>query len=274
MNRLAELWIAGVLLLALIAAHPADAGQVAVPDSPAIATPNSTASRSVNPGLREQFLERTNPDAMRVLRFWFEEWDEDIERRGKGTFNPKWFPRGTLGIEGMKAVDRVIRERFTRLFDAAVAEALDWRIETNPYENLAYIILIDQFSRHIYRGSARAFEHDALALAAAELNIERRFYAYYFTGYQKLFVVAPLIHHEELGTQERSLRYLKALNEHADHRYEFLGVLKKAVAHYQVILMFGRFPHRNERLGRPHSALEAAYLGKQGAPGFIDGSKW
>ena len=105
-------------------------------------------------------------------------------------------------------------------------------------------------------------------------NVERGFHRYYFTGYQKLFVVYPLMHHESLASQEMCMYLLKAINENPDYPYQFLNAMQKGMEHLQVIFMFGRFPHRNERLGRETTTMEQAYLEMKGTKGFIDGSKW
>ncbi len=228
----------------------------------------------VDPVLQKQLLRSMHPEAATVLRFWFEEWEDDMVTRGKGQFNQKWFPNGPDGVMGSRHVDQIITKKFAGLFNQAVNGGLDWDIEHNPFDNLAYILLIDQFSRHIHRGTPEAYANDALGLKAARTNVGNGFYRYYFTGYQKLFVVAPLVHHEDLTSQQQALVYLKQLNEDPQHPYEFLSVLRSAMDHYQMILMFGRFPHRNPRQGRTDTLLETAYLSKQGSDGFIDGSKW
>lgn len=228
---------------------------------------------------RQRHLVDTDPAAMRVLHFWFEEWDQDLLEGGKGRYNDKWFPHGEKGVEGSKEVDRIIRERFLPIFETATdgsqgPSELGWEIRINPYENLAFIILIDQFARNMFRGSERSYRHDDLALQAAKFNLEECFHAYYFTGYQKLFVVYPFMHDEDLASQRLSLLYLKQLNEDSDHQYEFLNAFQKGMEHYQVILMFDRFPHRNVRRGRLSTEREKAYFEKNAEPGFIDGSKW
>jgi uncharacterized protein (DUF924 family) len=126
----------------------------------------------------------------------------------------------------------------------------------------------------MFRGTPEAYQHDRLALDAARHNVERGFYNYYFTGYQRLFVVYPLMHHELLASQEMCLYLLKAINEQPGYQFQFLNAMQKGVEHYQVIFMFGRFPHRNERLGRKDTQLESAYLAMKGTQGFVDGSKW
>jgi len=223
---------------------------------------------------QQSFLLKTHPQAKDILKFWFEEWDQDMQSKGTGKYNDKWFPHGPTGVEGSKETDRIIRERFMATFEKAIDDQLEWDIENNPYENLAYILLLDQFTRNMFRGSEKSYQYDHLSRAAVKRNIEQNFSIYYFTGYQKLFVVYPLMHHENLASQALSLDYLKDINEHSEHRYAFLNALQKGIEHYQIILMFDRFPHRNIRLDRKDTELEAAYLAKQGSKGFVDGSKW
>jgi uncharacterized protein (DUF924 family) len=264
--------------LSLCIALAACAGQAlqpaadAAPQSTAVAPAREASAITVQD--RDAWLARTDSAALDVLRFWFEEWDEDRIGGGKGRYNDKWFPHGPLGAAGSEQIDREIRERYGALFQQAVAGDLGWAIDENPYENLAFVLLIDQFARNMFRGTPQAYEHDALGLAAARTNVEKRFYRYYYTGYQKLFVVYPLMHHESLDSQDMCLYLLKAINESPDHRYQFLNAMYKGMEHRQVIYLFGRFPHRNERLGRPTTPMERAYLGMKGTAGFIDGAKW
>ncbi|MEB3342607.1 DUF924 family protein [Okeania sp.] len=227
-----------------------------------------------NPDQQQHFLEKTDPKAIEILRFWYEQWDNDIVKGGKGVYNSKWFPHGPAGAAGSQEVDKQIREKFSKTFDAAVEGKLTWEIDTNPYENLAYILLIDQFSRNMFRGTNKAYKYDNLGLAAADKNLQGCFFNYYFTGYQKLFVVYPFMHDENLASQKRSLEFLKIINEDEEHRYEFLNAFQKAFEHYQMIFMFDRFPHRNSRRGRPNKDNERSYLEKMQTLGFVDGSKW
>ena len=246
--------------------------------SPVTAEMSSAAapfqSHQVNKTEQQRFLQAANPQALAVLRFWFEEWDQDITAGGKGQYNNKWFPHGPKGAEGSKAVDAEIRNKFMSTFDDLLSGKQQWDIDNNPFDNLAYVLVFDQFTRNMFRGEDKAYQHDDLSRKAVKRNIEKGFYNYYFTGYQKLFIVYPLMHHENLNSQELSLKYLKAINEHPEHRYEFLNALQKGVEHYQVIFMFDRFPHRNVRRDRKDTPNEAAYLAKKGTAGFVDGSKW
>ncbi len=236
--------------------------------------PHSYGDMQSSQAQRLAMLENTHPEALRLLKFWYEEWEQDIANGGKGKYNDKWFPHGPLGAEGSKEVDEIIRKEFLSTFEKVLSKDIQWDIENNPYENLAYVLLFDQLTRNMFRGTEKAYENDQLALDAVKINLENNFSRYYFTGYQKLFLVYPLMHHENIESQSQSLAYLKALNEHPDHRYEFLNALQKGVEHYQVILMFDRFPHRNVRQDRTNTELEAAYLSKKGTKGFVDGSKW
>ena len=236
--------------------------------------PEVAARTAPTEGEKASWLLRTSPEALSVLRYWFEEWDEDRLEGGKGRYNDKWFPHGPLGAAGSAGVDREIREKFLDLFERVVSGESNWNVKENPYENLAYILLIDQFARNMFRGTPRAYEHDPLALEAARLNVQKGFYRYYFTGYQKLFVVYPLMHHESLESQAMCLYLLRAINESPDYPYQFLNAMQKGMEHYQMIFMFGRFPHRNERLGRENTLKENAYLEMKGTKGFVDGSKW
>ena len=263
-----------LLMAACAVQEPLQAQVAASPETKYVYSPDSANIGASETTQRERWLAVTDARAMDILKFWFEEWDEDRLNGGKGRYNDKWFPHGPLGAEGSKEIDREIRERYVNLFQQAVSGRLDWNIEENPYENLAFILLIDQFSRNMFRGTPQAYEHDPLALDAARLNVEKGFHRYYFTGYQKLFVVYPLMHHESLASQEMCLYLLKSINEQPDYPYQFLNAMQKGVEHLQVIFMFDRFPHRNERLGRSTTAQEQAYLAMKGTQGFIDGSKW
>jgi uncharacterized protein (DUF924 family) len=254
--------------------QPLHSHSMETPDNTHVYSPNTTDKNGFETGKRDNWLAATDPAAIDVLKFWFEEWDEDQIAGGKGRYNDKWFPHGPLGAAGSKEIDLEITNRYLDLFNDVVSGQLKWNIDENPYENLAYILLIDQFARNMFRGTPQSYEHDPLALEAARLNVKKDFHRYYFTGYQKLFVVYPLMHHESLASQEMCLYLLKAINEQPNYPYQFLNALQKGVEHYQMIFMFGRFPHRNERQNRTDTNQEQDYLRMIGTSGFVDGSKW
>ncbi|MCY4328548.1 MAG: DUF924 domain-containing protein [Endozoicomonadaceae bacterium] len=225
---------------------------------------------SIQPADREKMLATASPRAMDVLKFWFEKWDQDKISGGRGEYNSKWFPEGHNPAHD----DQRLRELFLDLFEKAVHQKLNWNIQQNPYDNLAWVLLTDQFPRGMFRGTPASYKYDKLALSAAKINVQKHFSNYYFTGYQKLFVTYPFMHDEKLESQQECINLITELNETPGFYYEFLLALKRAYEHYQMIAMFGRFPHRNKRLNRESTELEKIYLSKKGSPGYIDGSQW
>lgn len=192
-----------------------------------------------------------------ILTFWFGSAELDAPVDGGRT--RLWFSRSDT-------FDREIDERFGADVEAALAGDLDsWR--GKPASELALILLCDQFTRNIYRGTTRAFAGDALALETALAVIER--------GddckmglYQRAFLGIPLEHSEAPGIQQRSVAYFERLRNNylngaegaaaAESFYEY------ALAHQQVIDDFGRYPHRNDILGRPSTDAEQHWLDQGG----------
>jgi len=153
------------------------------------------------------------------------------------------------------ALDRVIGDRFGALRDAVLAGGAEgWR-ET-PERLLAAIILLDQFSRNLHRGTAEAFAADPLALALTHVAIERGWEERY-TVDERQFLYMPLMHAEDAAMQALSV-----------DRFEQLGkadALAFARDHRDVVVRFGRFPSRNAALGRSSTAAELDYLAQPGA---------
>lgn len=172
-----------------------------------------------------------------VLSFWFVE-----------TKPYRWFHTD-------RAFDASLRARFGALHRAAAARRLDvWR--AHPRHSLALIILLDQFSRNMYRGDARAFAEDAHALDIATEAIRRRF-DFLYGAKERAFFYLPFMHSEDLSAQERAVALFKArLPDSTNLRY--------AVQHHAIIRRFGRFPHRNRILGRASTADETAFLERGG----------
>lgn len=166
-----------------------------------------------------------------VLKFW-----EEVGPDG-------WF-------ESSEARDREITERFSRVHARAAAGDLDGWAGT-PRGALALIIVLDQFSREIYRNDARAFASDRAARRVAERAIgkgEDRKVAMPL----RLFFYMPFEHSERLVDQNRAVSLMHATGDHAYLHY--------AVIHREAIRRFGRFPHRNPLLGRHTSPAERSYL--------------
>ncbi|WP_201316057.1 DUF924 family protein [Dyella sp. EPa41] len=182
-----------------------------------------------------------------VLEFWFDPAAE-----------VHWFDRDD-------AFDAHVRERFGAALDAAVRGELDgW--EATPEGWLALLIVLDQFSRNIYRDDARAWSHDAkaqaLALAGVARGDDQR-----LAPLRRLFAYLPLEHAEDLSLQRHCVQLFERLVEplSAGQRAQFENFLDYARRHHDVIERFGRFPHRNAVLGRPSTDAEQAYLARPGS---------
>ena len=149
--------------------------------------------------------------------------------------------------------DQKIRDMFEETWEAACSGALSLWL-TYPSGTLAYIILTDQFSRNMFRGSGQAFSSDRLALAASKAAVERKWDMKIDEPARQFFYL-PLMHSENLMDQERAVRMFLT-------RMPRTGAsnLMHAKAHRQVIRQFGRFPYRNEALDRKVLGGEGAYL--------------
>jgi len=176
-----------------------------------------------------------------ILQFWFEDIDQSC-----------WFKKDP-------EFDRELTQRFGDTLARAKNDQLDAWCHT-PRGRLTLIIVLDQFSRNIYRDSPGAFEADPKALqltvdgirdgADEDLSLEQRSFFY-----------LPLRHAEDLAMQELGLVKTRELN---DAGY---GTDKYALNHLELIERFGRFPHRNAVLGRRNTPDEDEYL-KDGSAGF------
>ena len=153
------------------------------------------------------------------------------------------------------ALDAEIAHRFGKIRDAVLAGgAAGWR--GSPDELLAAIILLDQFSRNIHRGTAGAFAGDRLALALTRAAIERGWDAAIEAG-RRAFLYMPLMHAEDPAAQRESIACFTRLGDAENLAY--------AREHAAVIARFGRFPSRNAALGRLSTPEEEAYLSQPGA---------
>jgi uncharacterized protein (DUF924 family) len=152
--------------------------------------------------------------------------------------------------KGPAEFDAEIRDRFGAAFDRAVDGGFDsWR--QSPDGALAHIILCDQFPRNMHRRTARAFAGDGKALETARLALARCYPAA-FNPTMRVFFCMPFQHSEVLGDQELGCALFAAFDDEEN--------MKHAVEHRDVIQRFGRFPHRNDALGRVCTPDELAYL--------------
>ncbi|MBE0594722.1 MAG: DUF924 domain-containing protein [Gemmatimonadales bacterium] len=172
-----------------------------------------------------------------ILKFWFEE------------LTPKhWWGKD----EGL---DALIADRYAGLLDSASqCELFGWR--TSPRGRLAEVIVLDQFSRHIHRGRPLAFARDPLALALAQEAVARADDDA-LTPVQRVFLYLPYMHSESPRIQQVSVA-LYAKNGLSDN-------LDFAMRHQAIVERFGRYPHRNEILGRDSTPEEIAFLSEPGS---------
>ena len=152
-------------------------------------------------------------------------------------------------------LDALIAQQFTHLHTAASRGELDqWR--QHKLGRLAEIIVLDQFSRHLYRGSARAFASDSMALALAQhavaLNAQKG-----FSANQKAFLYLPFMHSESRHIHQRALALFSEPGLEQNLRAE--------LRHKAIIDRFGRYPHRNKALGRLSSDEESEFLKQKGS---------
>jgi uncharacterized protein (DUF924 family) len=199
-----------------------------------------------------------NDDAQmrQVLAFWFGEPADAATIATRQA--PLWWGKSAQ-------TDALIRERFAERRTQAISGALDAWLAL-PHGRLALIILIDQFSRNLYRNDAAAFAHDAQALAWCRQGLAQRS-DQALTPIERVFFYLPLEHSESLADQQRSVTLFEQLATDAGDadRGAFANFADFARQHQAIIQRFGRFPHRNAVLGRSSTAEETAFLREPGS---------
>lgn len=191
----------------------------------------------------------TNPpgEALAVLTFWFDPGHHQ-----------DWFAT-------RPEFDAAIHTRFGETFHLAAEGKLKHWTDT-PQGWLALLIVLDQFSRNLYRRDPRAWNQDLLAQQLALWGIEEG-YDRQLQPMQRVFAYMPLEHAENMRLQRQCVAMFGALCEQvpADERRHYIDYLDYARRHEAVIARFGRFPHRNALLGRTCTPEELAYLAEPGA---------
>jgi len=167
-----------------------------------------------------------------ILTFWFEEIDQS-----------QWWIKDD-------AFDQLIRDRFSDVHSKAVrCELFDWR--DNPHGRLAEIIILDQFSRNMFRGSPLAFSNDPMALTLSQETISLGIDTL-LSPIERSFIYLPFMHSESIKIHD------VAENLYMQHRVQ--SSLEWEIKHKIIIKRFGRYPHRNEALGRKSSDEELVFL--------------
>ncbi len=204
---------------------------------------------------------RVNPQAEELLELWFgNELDDPAALEERVAL---WFSTDA-------GFDETLRERFGGLPDRARdGDLTTWR--DHPRSALALVMCLDQLPRNLFRGTPGAFAYDSSALEAMRWALDRKFDRE-LHPVQTLFFYMPLEHAEDLGLQEESVERFSSLAKRVPAPlYEhFASNISFAERHREVIRRFGRFPHRNDVLGRTSSPEELEYLVEGGERFGVD----
>ena len=173
--------------------------------------------------------------------------------------------RTTLWFGKQDRQDDQAREQFGALVEQALGNQLqDWQREPEGW--LANVLLLDQLPRMVFRDTPRAFAGDRLARPLALHGLAQG-WDQQLPPIQRVFTYLVLEHAEDLVLQDQAVQLFQVLHEQAivAERELFVGYLDYAERHQRVIARFGRFPHRNQILGRTSSAEESAFLLEPGS---------
>jgi len=191
-----------------------------------------------------------NQNIESILHFWF---SNNVE---KGLYNRAlWWQKNT-------ATDSEIQKRFGEIRLQAINGKLDHWLDS-PKGTLAYILLIDQFSRNMFRGTPEMYRYDFLALNAAK-NCLARGDDQKLSMTERVFIYMPFEHSESLSDQKRSVKLFKKLQKEAadKDKKSAASYAHYAEDHCAIIEKFGRFPHRNAILSRKNTLEETDFLKK------------
>lgn len=180
--------------------------------------------------------------ASEVLEFWFGKLEDGVVR-----------PRGAW-FQKNEEFDTEISSRFHYDYERAAAGDLDDWLQS-PQGALALTILLDQFPRNLFRGSAKAFATDSRARSVARTALDRG-YDDRVSLVERWFFYLPFEHSEDLEDQYLSVRLFDALGKDKESRRTY----GYAVRHQEIVERFGRFPHRNAVLGRESTPEEEEFL--------------
>jgi uncharacterized protein (DUF924 family) len=173
--------------------------------------------------------------------------------------SPTRFEQRDVWFKVDPAFDAQCRDRFGALRErAAAGDCADWALEAEPC--LALILLLDQFPRNLFRGTAKAFATDPQAREAARDALGRGFDRSLPASWRQ-FIYLPFEHSEDLADQELSVKLAAGLARDP----AFARTLDYAQRHQVIIARFGRFPHRNAALGRQSTPEEEAFLKEPGS---------
>ncbi|MCG6657393.1 DUF924 domain-containing protein [Halomonas campisalis] len=182
-------------------------------------------------------MPKTLPTAAEPLDFWFQELEP-----------AQWFRKDAV-------LDARIRERFLDVHRAAAAGEL-WQWRGSPAGRLAEILVLDQFSRNLFRDSPDAFAQDAMALVLAQEAVAQGADRELDVA-QRVFLYMPYMHSESLRIHDEALHLFDQPGMEENLRFEH--------RHRDILLRFGRYPHRNAILGRDSTPEEVVFLAQPGS---------
>lgn len=192
-------------------------------------------------------------DYQEILDFWF----------GDGPTPPP--AKRKLWFKKSEQTDRLIEQKFADTLERAAVGQLDgWADEDEGL--VALVVVLDQFPRNIYRGTPRSFAYDekarSLTHRAIDAGADLR-----LGPFKRQFLYLPLMHSEDLTEQKLSMKKYRELADGvaAEHKEHFETVYDFADRHFRIIQEWGRYPHRNDILGRQSSEAEEAFLTQPGS---------
>ena len=179
-----------------------------------------------------------NPRAKNILDFWFIKSQRN-----------QWFEKNN-------EYDLLILKNFMEYhIQATRGDYLNWI--NSEKEALAYIILIDQFSRNMFRNNPKSYKYDYLSLNFCKYGIKENYLKFFTNPNEIMFYIMPLIHSENIQDQELAL---EKMNKYLLKHPNIEKIKKFFERHKEIILIFKRFPHRNKILGRKSTEEEIDFL--------------
>jgi uncharacterized protein (DUF924 family) len=185
-----------------------------------------------------------------IHRYWFGEPGSPTSR------NPE---KAAIWFRQSDDIDNHIRETFSRFIP--MAARIDWDLDNlSREEQVALVVLLDQFPRNIFRTTGEAFAYDAKAREIARQLLDRGLDRFYLA--ERTFICVPFEHSEEVADQDLAVMLAARLAVEApeDWKEEMRGGLDYFTKHRNIIRKFGRFPHRNVLLGRESTPEEIEFL--------------
>lgn len=193
-----------------------------------------------------------------ILNYWFDTIDDDSQLSFEHPTVKRWNDKSPK-------VDQYIIDNFSQTYNRTLNEIRDgWQPRT-VQEYLAAIILVDQFPRHIFRGTANMYQSDVEAVALAQMALHKFEHRNQLNLAERMFLYMPLMHSENLADEQKMAELFANLRDDAKQHSPvnakfFQMTYGFAARHLEIVQRFGRFPHRNQILGRVSTQEEVEFL--------------